>query len=105
MKSKLAYTVLFSVFGIAVAAAAETAGVATSSAAYAVPFSAFIISFVLLTLGNDYGRSLPSLEISTQPTMLTPAEEAFGSVELISQRPAIRRQTSVRRSRRAVVRA
>ncbi len=102
MKSKLAYLVLFSVFGIVAAAAAETAGVTIGSAPFTLPFGTFIISFVLLTLGSDYGRSFQNLTTEDQAVILTPANEVFGSTELIGQRPAIRRQSNVRRPRRVL---
>ena len=102
MKSKLSYLVLFSVFGIAGAAAAETAGVATSSLAYTLPFSAFIVSLVLLTMANDYGRSMRSLSIAATNPVLNPANEAFDSADMISRQPAIRRRSTARRAHSVV---
>lgn len=99
MKSKLAYVVLFSVFGLAGVAAAETAGVATASIAYAIPFSVFITALVLLTLGADYGRSLKPLPVPAAAALLTPADEAFAQTATLRQHPAARRRAKARRVR------
>ncbi len=104
MNSKLTYIALLSIAGLASIAAAESTGLITASgAAYAVPFGAFIISLVLMTMGLDYGRRLQPLPIHvTRRAVLTPATEAFDRSELISERPAIRRRSSVRRRVQAV---
>ncbi len=93
MKSKLTYLVLFSVVGLAAAAAAETAGVTLNSGvAYALPFSVFVVSLIFMILGTDYSRSYQALTVEhNRPTML-PAEEAFGASQMISRRPAIARR-------------
>lgn len=98
MKSKLAYIVLFSVFGIAAATAAESAGASVAAVAYALPFGAFIISMVLLTLGQDYGRALQPLTGSASSPLLTPAHEAFSDYETIPSRPVTRRRALPRRA-------
>ena len=98
MKSKLTYLVLFSVVGLAGAAAAETAGVTfTSGLAYALPFCVFLVSLIFMILGTDYSRSYQALSVESNRPTLLPAEEAFGAFQIISRRPAIVRRR-VRRS-------
>jgi len=97
MKSKLTYLVLFSVVGLVDVTAAETTGLAvTSAAAYAVPFGTFIISFVLLTLMTDYARPQLPLSIAEEKHALLPVSEVFGSTKMISRRPAIARRSANR---------
>lgn len=97
MKSKLTYLVLFSVVSLVGVTAAETTGLAvTSAAAYALPFGTFIISFVLLSLMTDYGRPQLPLSIAEEKHTLLPASEAFGSAKMISRRPAIARRSASR---------
>lgn len=96
MKSKLTYLVLFSVVGLVGVTAAETTGLAvTSAAAYALPFGAFIVSFVLLSLLSDYGRPQLSLASLEEKNTLLPASEAFDTRKMISRRPAVARRTLV----------
>ncbi len=102
MKSTLSYIALFSAFGIAAAAGAETAGFATSSLAYALPFSAFMISLVLLTFADDYSRSIRRLYVAETNPVLNPANEAFGSTDTVRCQPAIRRRSIARRTHSVV---
>ena len=97
MKSKLTYLVLFSVVGLVDVTAAETTGLAvTSAAAYAVPFGTFIISFVLLSLMTDYARPQLPLSIAEEKHTLLPVSEVFGSTMMISRHPAIARRSANR---------
>jgi hypothetical protein len=99
MKSKLTYIVLFSVLGIASTAAAETTGlISASSLAYALPFSLFITSLVLMTFGLDYSRPRLSLVETFDRPVLNPAPEAFAT-KVTAQRPLRRRRSLARRAR------
>ncbi len=104
MKFKMAYITLLSVGGILTAAAAETVGFTASSLAYALPFSAFIISLVLLMLSHDYGHSLRRLPLAAERPRLAPAEAAFAAPLHLGGRRVNRRRRLASPSRSMAVR-